>query len=83
MTNIPKQAAEPNEANVSSSSREASTTSRWAFINSWKVNPQADDRAQALGTVASDAASPSARRSTARRKHQVMFKEWSQDRHDG
>jgi hypothetical protein len=82
MTNITKPAAEANEANVSSA-LEASTTSRWAFINSWKVNPQADDRAQALGTVASNAASPSTRRSTARRKHQAMFKEWSQDRHDG
>jgi hypothetical protein len=83
MTNITKPAAEANEANASSSLREASTTSRWAFINSWKVNPQADDRAQAFGTVTTSDASPSARRSTARRKHQAKFKEWSQDRHDG
>lgn len=55
---------------------------RWAFINGWKVEPQSDDRAPVLGEVAHSTASPSARRSTARRKHQAMFKAWSQDRHE-
>ncbi|HYJ85088.1 MAG TPA: hypothetical protein VEW46_03465 [Pyrinomonadaceae bacterium] len=56
--------------------------SRWAFINGWKVEPQSDDRAPAFGDVASSKASASAHRSGARRRHQAMYKQWSQDRHD-
>jgi hypothetical protein len=55
---------------------------RWAFINGWKVEPQSDDRKPVIGAVAQDTGSPSARRSTARRKHQAMFKAWSRERHD-
>lgn len=55
----------------------------WAFINDWRVEPQANDRTPVLGTGASSKqASPSARRSTARRQHQAMFRAWSQKRHD-
>jgi acetyl-CoA acetyltransferase len=53
---------------------------RWAFINGWNVEPQSNDRAPVSGTVAPHAASASARRSMTRRKHQAMFKEWSQSR---
>jgi hypothetical protein len=56
--------------------------SRWAFINGWKVEPQSDDRMPTFGGVASSTLSASGRRSTARRRHQAMFKQWSQDRHD-
>ena len=65
-----------------STRRSAPDDSRWTFINSWKVEPQSDDRMPALGDVAQNAASPSARRSTARRTHQAMYKEWSKERHD-
>ncbi|MDQ2975077.1 MAG: hypothetical protein M3R69_06670 [Acidobacteriota bacterium] len=58
------------------------SASRWAFINGWRVEPQSDDRAPVIGAVAPVTGSPSARRSNARRKHQAMFKEWSQERHD-
>jgi hypothetical protein len=56
--------------------------SRWVFINKWKVEPQADDRVPMVGSVAYSTASPSVRRSIARRRHQTMYKEWSEDRHD-
>ena len=65
-----------------SSRRATVDDSRWAFINAWKVEPQADDRMPVFGGVASSTASASGRRSIARRRHQAMYKEWSQDRHD-
>jgi hypothetical protein len=56
---------------------------RWTFINSWKVEPQSDDRIPAFGDVASSATtSASGNRSVARRRHQTMYKRWSQERHD-
>jgi len=82
VTNIPKQSAVANNTDVAPSLSDSLATSRWAFINGWQVEPQSDDRAPVFGAVVSSPASPSARRSTARRKHQAMFKEWSQDRHD-
>jgi hypothetical protein len=57
-------------------------SSRWSFINGWKVEAQADDRMLTLGTVAQCAGSAPARRSSARRSHQRSFKVWSQERHD-
>jgi hypothetical protein len=81
VTDITKQIVPAPDADVAAS-LPASPASRWAFINGWKVEPQSDDRAPMFGAVAAGTASPSARRSTARRKHQTMFKEWSQDRHD-
>ena len=55
-------------------------TSRWAFINSWRVAPQYNDRAPALTPEIPGTGSPAARRSAVRRKHQEMFKAWSQTR---
>jgi hypothetical protein len=60
----------------------STSISRWAFINDSKVEPQSDDREPMFGAVAFTAASPSAGRSRARRKHQAMYKEWSQGRHE-
>jgi hypothetical protein len=81
-----KQSMVENDAGMPPSLPESFTALRWFFINAWKVEPQSDDRTPVLGAVASNAASPSdrpsARRSAARRKHQAMFKKWSQDRHD-
>jgi hypothetical protein len=88
VTNIPKQSVVASDIDVVPSLSDAAASSRWAFINGWKVEPQSDDRAPVFGAVVSStepsapAASPAARRSTARRKHQLMFKEWSRERHD-
>ena len=81
MTDILKSVA-ANDVVSAPSLPEPSAMPRWAFINDWQVEPQSDDRAPVFGAVASSTGSPSARRSTARRKHQAMFKEWSQDRRD-
>ena len=78
MTDILKQSAEANEA----ATFLPDSASRWAFINGWRVEPQSDDRAPVIGAVAPGTGSASARRSSARRRHQAMFKEWSQERHE-
>src|SRR5882672_6654044 len=70
------------DAGTTASSPDPLAASHWAFINRWKVEPQSNDRSPVLGADAINSASPSTRRSTARRKHQAMFKEWSQGRHD-
>ncbi len=57
-------------------------STNWAFINEWRVEPQANDRTPMSGERVSRTKSPSASRSVARRKRQAMFKEWSQDRHE-
>lgn len=85
MTNIPKQSVVARSTELVPSLADASDTSRWAFINGWGVEPQSDDRTPVFSAVVSSTApsgSPAARRSTARRKHQLMFKEWSRERHD-
>jgi hypothetical protein len=82
VADVLKQSVPENDAGMAPSLLESSAKSHWSFINGWKVEPQSDDRMPMLGTVAGSTASPSAHRSSARRKHQAMFKEWSQDRHD-
>lgn len=56
-------------------------TSRWAFINSWRVMPQHDDRTPMSGDAIRGTATR-IQRSLSRRRHQEKFKEWSQARHD-
>ena len=63
-------------------SPDAARDARWAFINDWRVEPQADDRMQASGQVARSSETASGRRSTTRRRHQAMYKQWSRARHD-
>jgi hypothetical protein len=81
-----------SEAHISSN-RIAKTTSsiipfsdrdnsRWFFINAWQVAPQRDDRTPSLVKPLHDSGSASANRSSARRSHQRMYKQWSADRHD-
>ncbi|HEY2973931.1 MAG TPA: hypothetical protein VGJ48_15560 [Pyrinomonadaceae bacterium] len=82
MTDILKQSVVENDTSTAPLVAESSAPLRWAFINEWHVEPQSDDRAPVFGAVAPSTASPSARRSAARRKHQARFKEWSQGRHD-
>ena len=54
---------------------------RWAQANSWLIK-QPDDRRPMDGSVRDSGQTPSGQRSFARRTHQLMFKKWSQDRHD-
>lgn len=55
---------------------------RWAQLYPTLSEGQADDRIPMNGTVKDTGGTPSVRRASARRAHQVMFKEWSQARHD-
>ena len=55
---------------------------RWAQLNPWLSEGQADDRIPMDGSVKDSSETPSVQRSFARRSHQVMFKKWSQARHD-
>jgi hypothetical protein len=55
---------------------------RWGRLNRWLSEGQADDRMPMNGSVAESGGSGSAQRAFARRSHQIMFKKWSQARHD-
>ena len=55
---------------------------RWALLNPWLSEGQADDRTPMDGSVEDSGGTPSVQRSVARRSHQAMFKKWSQARHD-
>jgi len=55
---------------------------RWEQLNPWLIGGQADDRMPMLGSAGNGNGSSSVRRSTARRTHQMMYKKWSQARHD-
>jgi len=56
-------------------------TRRWARANHSLVK-QPDDRMPMDGSVRDSGQTPSGQRSFARRTHQLMFKKWSQERHD-
>lgn len=53
----------------------------WALANSWLVK-QPDDRTPMDGSARNSGQTPSGQRSFVRRTHQLMFKKWSQERHD-
>lgn len=55
---------------------------RWRLGNTWLSEGQADDRTPMDGSVKDRGETPSGQRSFARRTHQLMFKKWSQARHD-
>ena len=55
---------------------------RWALANPWLVEGHADDRMPMNVSVADSGETPSGQRAFARMSHQVMFKRWSQARHD-
>lgn len=55
---------------------------RWAIANSWLSEGQADDRIPMNGSVEDEDRTPAEHRAFARRSHQLMFKKWSQARHD-
>jgi hypothetical protein len=56
--------------------------SRWALANPWLAEGQPDDRMPMDGSVTDSGQTPSGQRAFARRAHQLMFKKWSQERHD-
>ena len=68
--------------NVKSTIPEPFDIKRWEKLNPWLIQGQADDRMPMRGAAGDGNGSLSARRSTARRTHQIMFKKWSQTRHD-
>lgn len=53
---------------------------RWKFVNHRLLEGQADDRIPMNGSVAVSKRTASAHRAFARRRHQLMFKKWSQAR---
>jgi hypothetical protein len=55
---------------------------RWARLNPWLTEGQADDRIPMNGSVGASGGPPTVQRSFARRSHQAMFKKWSQARRD-
>ena len=55
---------------------------RWAQLNPWLSEGQADDRRPMNGSVKDSGGIGSGQRAFARRTHQAMFKEWSKARHD-
>jgi hypothetical protein len=55
---------------------------RWALLNPWLSEGQPDDRIPMNGSVKDSGGTPSVQRSFARRRHQAMFKKWSQARRD-
>lgn len=85
---VPMASLEPPLALTSNNPTANSPTSSpfdaayWAQMNQWHVKDQADDRRPVDGSVAVSTGSASARRSVARRTHQVNYKEWSKQRHD-
>jgi hypothetical protein len=55
---------------------------RWALLNPWLSEGQPDDRTPMNGSVKDSGGPPSVQRSFARRRHQAMFKKWSQARRE-
>ena len=54
----------------------------WKRRNPWLTAGQADDRIPMLGSVGDGNGSSSGHPSSARLTHQMMYKKWSQARHD-
>ena len=55
---------------------------RWALANAWLTEGQNDDRTPMDGSVTDSGETASGQRAFARHTHQLMFKKWSQARHD-
>ena len=55
---------------------------RWPLANARFTEGQADDRTPMDGSVTDSGQTASGQRAFARRTHQLMFKKWSQARHD-
>ena len=57
-----------------------SNAARWAQLNEWCVDGQADDRSPMNGSARAGTGSASAQRSDARLAHQVMYRKWAGER---
>lgn len=55
---------------------------RWALASPWLSEGQPDDRIPMDSSVSESGETSSGRRSFARQTHQLMFKRWSQARHE-
>jgi hypothetical protein len=55
---------------------------RWTRLNPWLLEGQPDDRTPMIGSDGEISGSASARRSSARRFHQINYKAWSKERHN-
>ena len=71
-----------DKASTNSETHEPFDPTRWALANPWLSEGQADDRTPMNGAVEKSNRTHSSRRAFARRSHQLMFKKWSQGRHD-
>ncbi|HVS82417.1 MAG TPA: hypothetical protein VHE60_11860 [Pyrinomonadaceae bacterium] len=71
-----------NNLSTNSPTRAPFDRIRWTLTNPWLSEGQADDRTPMDGSVADSSETPSGQRAFARRFHQLMFKKWSQARHD-
>lgn len=60
----------------------AVSSTRLAGARLWLPEGQADERIPMDGSVRDSGQTPAGQRSFARRTHQLMFKKWSQARHD-
>ena len=69
-----------NELN--SLARAPFNAARWAVANPWLAEGEPDDRTPMDGSARNIGGAPSEQRSFTRRTHQLMFKKWSQARHD-
>ena len=72
----------PMENQVDSPAQAEFDSVRFAQLNPWLSGGQADDRTPMNGSVKDSGGVPSVQRSFARRRHQTMFKKWSQTRND-
>ena len=79
---VPATALTRGALTVKSTTREPFDIKRWQKQNPWLIEGQADDRMPMLGAAGDGNGSLSERRSTTRRTHQMMYKKWSQARHD-
>jgi hypothetical protein len=71
-----------DKPSANSEKHEPFDPARWALANLWLSEGQADDRTPMNGTVEKSDRTRSSHRAFARRSHQLMFKKWSQARHD-
>jgi hypothetical protein len=72
---------QPN-VEMSSQAQTEFDSARWEQLNPWLLEGQADDRTPMDGSVKASGETLSVQRASARRRHQAMFKKWSQARHD-
>jgi hypothetical protein len=71
-----------DKPSINSQTHQPFDPTSWALANPWLSEGQADDRMPMNGSVKNADRTPPEQRAFARRSHQLMFKKWSQARHD-